>query len=475
MSSALLIILATILLSLVVGMAAGRRVTMNLEGWTVGGRQFGLLLVWLLMAGEVYTTFIFLGASGWAYARGAPAFYIPIYGTLAYTVSFFLLPPLWRVGKRHLLHTQPDFFALRYRSPALGVLVAVVGGVSIVPYLQLQLRGLGLIVEVASGGAIGAQVAIAIAFVTSCAFVFTSGLKGVAWVAVLKDVMMITAVAVVGIGVPAIYFGGFAGVLREMAARMPNHLVLPGATDTLGVAWVMSTTLLSGLGFYMWPHLFASTFSAKSDTVIRRNAIIMPFYQLPILLVFLVGFTAALVIPGLANGDIALLEIVKRTYPPWFLGFVGAAGAVTAMVPAAILVLAAATLLAKNVCVPLLLPRASEATVMSLIRVLVPVVMAAALASALLFPNELVNLLILGYDGVSQLFPGVALGLFWRRVSRAGVTAGLLVGVATVAALIMSGHDPVLGLNAGFVALVLNTLVTVAVSLVTQPVEGELE
>src|SRR5512136_1422474 len=145
MSPALLIIIATIVFSALVGVIAGRRVKMNLENWTVGGRRFGVVLIWLLNAGEIYTTFTFLGASGWAYSRGAPAFYILIYGTLAYTISFFILPVIWRLGKKYNLHTQPDYFIRRYHSRPLGVFVAVVGVIFIIPYLQLQLKGLGLI------------------------------------------------------------------------------------------------------------------------------------------------------------------------------------------------------------------------------------------------------------------------------------------------------------------------------------------
>ena len=64
----------------------------------------------------------------------------------------------------------------------LGVMVAVIGVVSIIPYLQLQLTGLGFIVEVSSNGAIRSNVAILLAFVLTCAFVFTSGIRGAAWV-----------------------------------------------------------------------------------------------------------------------------------------------------------------------------------------------------------------------------------------------------------------------------------------------------
>lgn len=112
MSAALLVILATIIVAAAVGVYAGSRVKMNLENWTVAGRRFGVIIMWLLMAGEIYTTFTFLGASGWAYSRGAPTFYILIYGTLAYTVSFFILPAIWNIGKQKGLHTQPDFFCL---------------------------------------------------------------------------------------------------------------------------------------------------------------------------------------------------------------------------------------------------------------------------------------------------------------------------------------------------------------------------
>jgi len=469
---ALIIIFTTIIFSSLLGIYAGRKLKMNLENWTVGGRQFGIILIWLLMAGEIYTTFTFLGASGWAYSKGAPTFYILIYGALAYTLSFFILPALWKVGKRYGLHTQPDFFIKRYDSRPLGVVVALIGVFSIIPYLQLQLTGLGFIVEVASNRAISSHVAIVISFILTCAFVYTSGIKGAAWVAIIKDIMMVLAVVIVGIGVPIIYFGGFGKMFKALIAQHPHHLVLPGATAHMDVLWVMSTVLLTGLGFYMWPHVFGSAFSAKSAKIIKRNAVIMPFYQIPILLVFMVGFTALLVIPGLKNGDMAFLALVNKTYPSWFMGFVGAAGAVTAMVPSAILVLFASTLLAKNVYQAGFNPQASEERVMRLSRFMVLVITTLALVFTFFLRQELVYLLIFGYDGVCQFFPGVVLGLFWKRVTKAGVFSGIILGIGIVVFLILGGKDPFLGMNAGFVGLVVNAVITIVVSLKTKPSNG---
>ena len=123
---------------------------MSLEQWSVGGRGFGTLLVFVLLAGEIYTTFTFLGGSGWAYGRGAPAFYIIAYGTVAYLMSYWLLPAIWRRATAWKSVTQAEFFTRAYDSPLLGGLVATVSIIALVPYLVLQLRGLGIIVSESS-------------------------------------------------------------------------------------------------------------------------------------------------------------------------------------------------------------------------------------------------------------------------------------------------------------------------------------
>src|SRR5208283_2758907 len=213
---ALSIIFVIVGSSAVLGIFSARRRKMNLEQWTVAGRGFGLILVWLLMAGEIYTTFAFLGASGWAYSRGGPTLYVIAYATLAYVVSFFILPEIWEVGRRFALQTEADFFQQRYGNKYLAALVAVVGVAFIVPYLQLQLTGLGVIVEVASFQAISRPMAMTIAFVIVAGFVLSSGIRSVAWVSVLKDSLMLIAAFSIGIGIPYHYFGGIAPMFKAL-------------------------------------------------------------------------------------------------------------------------------------------------------------------------------------------------------------------------------------------------------------------
>jgi solute:Na+ symporter, SSS family len=130
-----------------IGFLAGVRRKMDLEQWTVGGHGFGSVLMYQLMAGEVYTTFAFLGAGGWAYSRGGPTLYILAYLTLAYVVSFFILPQIWEVGRRHGMQTVSDFFSRRYDNKYLAGFVCVIGIASFIPYLQLQITGVGIIVS----------------------------------------------------------------------------------------------------------------------------------------------------------------------------------------------------------------------------------------------------------------------------------------------------------------------------------------
>jgi SSS family solute:Na+ symporter len=468
----LTIIFGIIFLGTGLGLLAGARRRMNLEQWTVGGRGFGPVLMYLLMAGEVYTTASFLGASGWAYSRGGPTLYILAYLTLAYVLSFFFLPQLWKLGRIHGLQTEADFFGQRYRNKYLVGFVAAVGVIFIIPYLQLQLTGLGIIVEIASDGRIGRSAAMIIAVTLIAAFVFASGVRAVAWVSVLKDALMLTAAVSLGIAIPRIHFGGIGPMFAALAAARPGHLTMPGATTNLGHLWYISTVALTSVGFYMWPHSFGSTFTARDGDTLRRNAVVMPLYTLTLAFIFFVGFTAVVAIPGLSDGDLSLLTIARRSFPAWFLGIIGGAGALTAMVPAAILILTAATLFAKNLCRPLVAPSMTDDQVARTARSMVVVLSLASLYLALHSSPTLVSLILLGYAGVTQFFPGVILGIYSNRVTTAGVFAGMVAGVGTLVVLFLAKKDPIAGLNAGFVALCVNFAVTGAVSVASQRRSG---
>ena len=176
----LLIIALTALAALLLGLRAGRGRDMNLEQWTVGGRGFGAVFVFLLMAGEIYTTFTFLGGSGYAYGHGGPHIHpglrVSRLCDLVLDAAAIWLCAAAPAGlaARLLRNQVPD-------SPAVGVLVAVVGIVAMVPYLVLQFKGLGIIVAAASSGAVPAIRCVWIGAGVVTASVMVSGVHGSAW------------------------------------------------------------------------------------------------------------------------------------------------------------------------------------------------------------------------------------------------------------------------------------------------------
>ncbi|MBC8087481.1 MAG: sodium:solute symporter [Phycisphaerae bacterium] len=468
------IIAATLLVAFLFCLRGFR--TMTLEQWSVGGRGFGTVFVFLLLAGEIYTTFTFLGGSGWAYGRGAPAFYIITYGTIAYIMSYWLLPAIWNRGTHWKVLSQPEFFERAYNSPALGKLVAIVSIAALIPYLVLQLKGLGIIVSEVSDGAITSNVAIWIGTSATVIYVVLAGIKGSALNAALKDILVLVAVVGLGIALPLHHFGGIGPMFDRVIEAKPTFLLLPESGQSK--SWFVSTVALTAMGFYMWPHTFGSIFSAKNAQVFRRNAALMPLYQLILLFVFFIGFAALLTVPGLTGSDVdlSLLRIVRATYGPWIVGFVGAAGLLTALVPGSMILMSSATMLSRLFKGD---GASSPADSLRLARMFVPAVAAVALVFTFYGGGTLVAMLLMGYSMVTQLFPALVMAL-WKghAVSAGSAIAGIIVGELTVAAMTLSKSTlatllpqfphAITDLNVGVVAMVLNVATMALVHLVVR-------
>jgi len=445
--------------------ARGKRV--DAAQYVLGGRSFGTLFLWLLLAGEIYTSFTFLGAAGWAYGKGAPAFYILCYGTVAYVFSYFLLPLIWRVARERNLFTGADFFAAQYGSRRLGSFVAVVGFAFLVPYATLQLTGVQVLLEIAGYGSVGSVGAVGIAFALVAAFVYASGLRGTARASVVKDVLVLAAVLFAGIALPMRFFGSPAGALDRVLALKPDSLVLGGPGAPNGTTWFVSTVLLTACGFYMFPQSMAAIYSAGSEEVLRRNAIALPFYQLMLLLVYFAGFSALVVLPGLQGpaADRSFMLVVQRYYPPWALGLVAGAGVLAGLVPASAQVLAAASVVAKNVFLDYGIVK-TDAGQTRATRLLVLVVAGLAFVVWAFAKTTLVGLLLVSYNGVTQFFPGVVLSFSARsRPSAFAVGAGIAGGLVALAFFAWRGIATVYGINIGFAALAVNVAILACAAL----------
>ncbi|WP_282791800.1 sodium:solute symporter family protein [Streptomyces sp. CC224B] len=454
--------------TVVLGLLAvkGRGGQGGLAEWSVGGRSLGPVFIWVLMAGEGYTSFSYLGAAGWGYNFGAPVLYVVAYMSCGYAVGYVVGPLLWEYARRHGLVSISDMVAHRFGRPWLGAGIAVLVTVFLLPYIQLQITGMGVVVSTISYGAISLNWAYFIGFAVTTGFVVVSGLRGSAWVSVLKDVLVIGTLAFLAVYVPLHYFDGYGDFLDRVVNEKRDWLTLPGhGGSPYGQAWFATTSFLNALTVVIFPTTVAGYLGARSADALRRNAIWLPAYNVLLFVPMLLGLAALFVVPGLtgAGSNLALFELVVDSLPAWAVGVVGVAAALSSIVPMAVFMLVIGTMWGSSVLS--LLPRwRSPARQKSASQGVVVAAGTLALVLTYATPNTLVRLSLISYEGMAQLVPMLLLGLVWRRLTLAGAVSGLVVGVAVVCGLVFTDRDPVWGVNAGIVALGANLVVALVVS-----------
>jgi solute:Na+ symporter, SSS family len=465
-STALAFAFAGIVLIGVLGFLGRRRPTADLSEWTVNGRRFGALSMWFLQAGEIFTTFTFLGMAGLAFTGGVAATYALPYVPLGYLVVFFLSRRLWSLGKERGYLTQGDFLQDRYRSPVLGTLSAILGVVFVLPYLQLQITGLGLIVRLVTGNSTSSTVSKVIGSVLVIAFVLWSGLRGVASTSYFKDAIMLVVLVALAIAIPAHFTGGLSGIFHRVQQLHPSALVVhAGANDH---TWYFTSMLVSalGVGFLTLPHMWPAIMSARSPRALRRNYVWIPLYEVLLVIPMMIGFAALLVLPKGSGSNGILLTLSQAALPSWALGLVVIAGIATAMVPAAGILIGMSTLVARNIA-----RVRGERGQLWVNHATVVVACGLALLLDILRPGALANLLLLTYSGTVQLAPGNALGFLKRvPVGRYPVLAGIVVGEIVVIGLTFGAPTLFGTFNVGLVGLGANLVVLAVGALIERAV-----
>ena len=420
-----------------------------LHEWGLGGGTFGTLVTWFLIGGDIYTAYTFIAVPALAFGAGAVAFFAVPYTPRIYPITFVVFPRMWSVCRRHGYITAADFVRGRFGNRWLALAVAATGLLATMPYIALQLVGLEVVIAglgVSTGGYLG-HLPLLLAFVILAAFTYTSGLRAPAAIAVVKDVM-IYAVIFAAIGVILRDFGGFSAIF---AAVPPEKLVLPAppAGSTGAYSAYATLALGSAAALFMYPHAVTAILSSSTRDVIRRNSALLPAYSLVLAFLTLLGFMAIAVgvkgKPQYAalfdqySNQFAVPALILDIFPPWFAGFSFAAIGIGALVPAAIMSIAAANLWTRNIHLEFINPRATPAQESRMAKLVSLVVKVGALVFVVGIPKEYaINLQLLGGVWIIQTLPAVLLGLYTRWFNSwallAGWAVGMYFGTAVVAA-----------------------------------------
>src|SRR5499427_3193526 len=331
-----------------------------LHEWGLGGRRFGTIVTWFLIGGDLYTAYTFVAVPALAFGAGAVAFFAVPYTIVIYPLLFLAFPRLWHVCHKHHYITAADFVKGRFGNRWLALAITVTGIVATMPYIALQLVGLQVVIAglgIGGSGGIAADLPLVIAFIILAAFTYSSGLRAPASIAIVKDILIyLTAFAVI-VAIP-IEFGGFGKIFAAIPPAK-QLLATPGANTTGAYGAYATLALGSALALFLYPHSITGILSASSGHAVRRNAALLPAYSLMLGLLALVGFFAIAAgvgaLPEYAAGfkqfgnNFAVPALFLHSFPSWFIGIAFAAIGIGALVPAAIMSIAAANLYTRNI------------------------------------------------------------------------------------------------------------------------------
>ena len=413
----------------------------QLHEWGLGGRRFGTLITWFLVGGDLYTAYTFIAVPALAFGAGAIAFFAVPYTIIIYPILFLVFPRLWYVCHKHNYITAADFVRGRFGNRWLALAVTVTGIVATMPYIALQLVGLQVVVGAlgVSGPGYAGDLPLIIAFVILAAFTYSSGLRAPASIAVVKDILIyITAFAAV-IVIP-IELGGFAKIFAAVPAQKVL-LAVPGP-DTTGAYGSYATLALgSALALFLYPHSLTGILSASSGKAIRRNAALLPGYSFMLGLLALIGFFAIAAgvgnLPEYAAGfkqfgnNFAVPALLLHSFPSWFVGIAFAAIGIGALVPAAIMSIAAANLYTRNIQREFINRNPTDKQEAQMAKWVSLIVKFGALVFIIFVPTQYaIQLQLLGGIWIIQTLPAVMLGAYTRWFNAWALLVGWAVGTA---------------------------------------------
>jgi SSS family solute:Na+ symporter len=403
-----------------------------LHEWGLAGRRFGSVVTWFLLGGDLYTAYTFVAVPALVFAKGAIGLFAIPYTIIVYPIVYVVMPKLWQAA-RNLGHiTAGDYVRDRFQSPFLALLIAVTGIVATMPYIALQIFGIQVVI--AQMG-VNIEISLIVAFLVLAFYTYVSGLRAPALIALVKDALIWITVIVAVVYIPA-KLGGFGSIFHSVetsvaaktskaADNLPSTLYLAYSTLAFG----------SALALFLYPHAVTGTFSARSQTAVKRNAAFLPAYSFMLGLISLLGYMAVAAHThapsksgGGTNGIVPAL--LQQMFAGPFAGFAFAAIAIGALVPAAVMSIAAANLFTRNIWrqyVHRTLSDREESTVSKVVSLIVK-------AGALVFiltvnTTDVINFQLAGGVWILQTLPAVVLALYVRWLDRWAVIAGWGVGI----------------------------------------------
>ncbi len=425
-------------LCLLLGIVAWRRTT-SLADFILGGRSLGSFVTALSAQASDMSGWLLLGLPGLAYASGLDAIWLVaglVTGTWA-NWRFVAAPLRRRTEQLADALTLPDYFERRFedRSRLLRTMTALFVLVFFVFYTSSGFVAAGRLFETLFG--LPYVEAMLWGSAVMLAYTFFGGFLAVSWSDVLQGSLMFLALVVVAAG--GVWLSGGPGPSLTAIAARDATLLDPLAGEAgaaLGVVGVVSL-LGWGLGYPGQPHILARFMAIRHADEIRvARRVAMCWVVIALAAAVIVGLVGHVLLPRpLPGADAEKVFIVSSTqlFHPVVAGVCMSGILAAIMSTASAQLLVASSAFAEDLYRGLLRPSAGRVELLWIGRAAVLGVAALGFWLGLDPESQVLPLVGWAWAGFGAAFgPAIVLSLYWRRMTRNGALAGIVVGALTV-------------------------------------------
>ncbi|MDR2457393.1 MAG: sodium:solute symporter family protein [Clostridiales Family XIII bacterium] len=466
---AILIIALFMLIPLAMGAIAGKKSVPTTEDFFVQGRGMGSIAVFFTVAATWWSAFAFMGSNSYFFLNG-PLYWTAIAWNILFGVLYFGVgKKIWYLGKINHFITAKDFFVHQFGSTKLGNVVAIISLIFTLPYLQIQLTGGAYLIEVASGGIISFNIAALLFYVVIIIYVWSGGLRAVAWTDIFYGVLLFFGMIVGGIFVAKVAFdkGGDISIFEQIRQVKPDNLKLGDA----GVMAWLSMFIVTPIGSFMGPQLWTRMYAVKKAKLFNLMPFLLTVAAIAYTGSMLVGNSGVLLEPNTETPD-KILPIMLYKYAPYILAsLIIACGAAAAMSTANSQIHSMSAVWTVDIHQKYIKKDLTERQLVWVGRWVILILSAIAYIMCLFVPGLLVQIGLVALAGTGQIFIPTVGAIFWKRSNTPGAFAGLLVGVGSLClfTFIPVTLPTIFSGGGGLISLILNFIVFVIISLATKP------
>lgn len=241
----------------------------GLNEFFLAGKSLSPLVLTFTFAGSLFSTFSVLAYPSLFYVHGlSSALMLAMFYVLGLPMIFYVGKKLRSYSLDKRIFSPVEVISHKYGSRRLGLFIAVVFAVLLMPYISLQLVGIGAFIEAYTDGQITYFWGVGAMMVIVLLYLFLGGMRVVAY----TDFIQLAAI-MIGLTVGLIYIFNhydvsLIGLFSSIKEASPEHLWVPGPKGEYGYFAILSMSLMI-VGILFQPHVLTRTMMAKDDSDIR--------------------------------------------------------------------------------------------------------------------------------------------------------------------------------------------------------------